>query len=72
MKCPYWTSSGWSRPNCLRMASRSALLAPGSTRSTAGSPVTRTKKKMVTESRNSEISEYPIRRSTKRFISLLL
>ena len=34
----------------------SARLAPGSTRSTVGSPVTRTSKKMVSDSRNSEIS----------------
>ena len=57
MKSPYWTQSGRSRPNWWRTASRSAWLAPGSTSSTAGSPVTRTKKKMVSESRSSESSE---------------
>jgi len=36
------------------MAARSSLLAPGSTRSTAGSPVRRTKRKMVSERRRSE------------------
>ena len=54
MKCQYWTTSGRSSPNCSRMASRSAWLAPGSTSRTAGSPVTRTKKKMVRESNTSE------------------
>src|SRR5205085_12371631 len=43
------------------MAAMSASLAPGSTRSAAGSPVTRTKKKIVSDKRNSESSEYPTR-----------
>jgi hypothetical protein len=35
----------------------SSSLAPGSTSSVAGSPVTRTKKKMVSDSSSSESSE---------------
>ena len=57
MKLQYCTQSGRSRPNCSRMASMSAWLAPGSTSSVAGSPVTRTKRKIVSDSRNSESSE---------------
>jgi len=36
------------------MAAISASLAPGSTSNVAGSPVTRTKKKIVTDSKNSD------------------
>ena len=57
MNSQYCTISGRSRPNCLWIAAISAWLAPGSTSSVAGSPVTRTKKKIVTDSRNSDSSE---------------
>ncbi len=57
MKLQYCTQSGRSRPKRSRMASMSAWLAPGSTSSIAGSPVTRTKKKMVSDRRNSDSRE---------------
>ena len=57
MKLQYCTQSGRSRPNRSRTASMSAWLAPGSTSSIAGSPVTRTKRKMVSDRRNSESRE---------------
>src|SRR3989440_52244 len=46
----------------------SALLAPGSTSSTEGSPVSRTKTKIVADSITSESSAYPTRRTTNRFM----
>src|SRR5256885_12396367 len=46
----------------------SALLAPGSTSSTEGSPVSRTKTKIVADSITSESSAYPTRRATNRFM----
>jgi len=39
------------------MAAMSASLAPGSTNKVAGSPVTRTKKKIVSDNRNNDSSE---------------
>ena len=57
MKLAYCTQIGWSRPNCSRMAAMSASLAPGSTSSAVGSPVTRTNRKIVRDSSNSETSE---------------
>jgi hypothetical protein len=51
MNWPYWTQIGRSRPSWTRTAAMSSLLAPGSTSSTVGSPVRRTSRKMMRESR---------------------
>ena len=56
MKLTYWTQIGRSRPSWLRSASMSALLAPGSTSSVVGSPVMRTNRKIVSDSRNNDNS----------------
>jgi hypothetical protein len=65
----YCTQSDRSRPSCCRTIAMSSRLAPGSTRSTVGSPVRRTNRKMVTESKNSDTIEYPRRWRMNRFIS---
>ena len=57
MNNTYCTTNGRSRPNWWWIAAMSASLAPGSTSSVAGSPVTRTKKKIVNDSTNSDSSE---------------
>src|SRR4026209_267251 len=62
---------GRSRPNCLRIASMSAWLAPGSTRSTVGSPVSRTRRKIVTDRSTSEIAAKPTPLALFRFMSFL-
>ena len=69
MKLAYWTQSGLSRPNCARIASRSAWLAPGSARSTAGSPVTRINRKIVSDRRKSVTIASPSRLMMNLFIA---
>src|ERR1700749_886492 len=51
------------------MAAISSSLAPGSTSKAAGSPGTRTKKKIVSDSSSSDSSEYPSRRVTNCLMS---
>src|SRR6266508_3581168 len=69
MKLTYWVQRGRSRPNCCRIASRSAALAPGSARSTAGSPVTRIERKIVSDRRKSVTSANPSRLTMNFFIA---
>src|SRR6266446_5700557 len=72
MKLTYWTPIDRSRPSWDFSASMSALLAPGSTRSVVGSPVMRTNRKIVSDSRNSDSSAYPIRLRMNFFMAVPL